>query len=63
MKLIDWDRTGVCLFAKRLEDGRFRWPSVQDGVIDRFAIACGACKSPLLRGGRKGLISAQPLRV
>ena len=31
--LIYWDGTGVCLFAKRLEDGKFRWPNVQDGVM------------------------------
>ena len=33
VKLIFWDGTGVCLFAKRLEDGEFRWPKMQDGVI------------------------------
>lgn len=33
VKLIFWDGTGVCLFAKRLEDGEFRWPKVRDGVI------------------------------
>jgi transposase len=33
VKLIFWDGTGVCLFAKRLEDGKFRWPAVRDGVI------------------------------
>jgi transposase len=33
VKLVFWDGTGVCLFAKRLEDGKFRWPAVQDGVI------------------------------
>ena len=27
MKLITWDRTGYCLFAKKLEQGRFRLPS------------------------------------
>jgi transposase len=23
----------MCLFAKRLEDGEFRWPKVHDGVM------------------------------
>jgi transposase len=23
----------VCLFAKRLEDGEFRWPKIEDGVM------------------------------
>ena len=26
VKLLFWDGTGVCLFAKRLEDGKFRSP-------------------------------------
>jgi transposase len=26
LKLITWDRTGFCLFAKRLEHGHFRFP-------------------------------------
>ena len=33
VKLVFWDGTGVCLFAKRLEDGKFQWPAVRDGVI------------------------------
>lgn len=33
IKLIFWDGTGVCLFAKRLEDGRFSWPRIEDGVV------------------------------
>jgi transposase len=33
IKLIFWDGTGVCLFVKLLEDGKFRWPKIQDGVI------------------------------
>ena len=27
LKLVTWDRTGFCLFAKRLEQGRFRLPT------------------------------------
>ena len=33
IKLIFWDGTGLCLFAKRLEDGIFRWPRIEDGVM------------------------------
>lgn len=33
VKLIWWDGTGVCLFAKRLEDSKFRWPGVQDAIM------------------------------
>lgn len=27
LKLVTWDRTGYCLFAKRLEQGRFHLPA------------------------------------
>lgn len=33
VKLICWDGTGLCLFAKRLEQGRFRWPRVENGTM------------------------------
>ena len=33
IKLIFWDGSGLCLFAKRLEDGKFRWPKIEDGVV------------------------------
>ena len=32
MILIFWDGTGLCLFAKRLEGGKFRWQRIEDGV-------------------------------
>jgi transposase len=33
IKLIFWDGTGLCLFAKRLEDCIFRWPKTEDDVM------------------------------
>lgn len=33
VKLIFWDGTGVVLVAKRLENGKFRWPAIHDGVM------------------------------
>ena len=33
VKLIVWDGTGLCLFAKRLEQGMFRWPKIEDGTM------------------------------
>ena len=33
VKLIRWDGTGLCLFAKRLEQGSFRWPKIEDGTM------------------------------
>src|SRR4029077_8987140 len=33
VKLIFWDGTGLCLFAKRLEGGKSRWPRIEDGVM------------------------------
>jgi transposase len=42
VKLVFWDGTGVCLFAKRLEDGKFCWPVVRDGVIQLTAAQLSA---------------------
>ncbi len=33
VKLVFWDGTGVVLVAKRLEEGAFRWPRTEDGVV------------------------------
>jgi transposase len=33
VKLIWHDGQGACLFTKRLERGRFLWPSMADGVV------------------------------
>ena len=33
IKLLWWDGDGLCLFAKRLERGRFVWPRAEEGVV------------------------------
>ena len=33
IKIIWWDGQGACLFAKRLERGRFVWPAAKSGKV------------------------------
>jgi transposase len=42
IKLVFWDGTGLCLFAKRLEDGIFRWPNIENGVMKLSAAQLSA---------------------
>jgi transposase len=53
VKLIFWDGTGVVLVAKRLEEGQFRWPKVQDGVMRLTA----ADRSRTLRLARRARLA------
>src|SRR3954463_8535204 len=67
VKLVFWDGSGVCLFAKRLEDGEFRWPKVQDGVLRLSAAALrsprGARLAPRARGSPGHCADSAELRV
>ena len=42
VKLVFWDGTGLCLFTKRLEQGKFVWPRMEDGVMRLSAAQLGA---------------------
>lgn len=41
VKILAWDGTGLCLFHKRLENGRFVWPPLQNGAIRLSAAQLG----------------------
>jgi len=57
IKLIWWDGTGLCLMAKKLEQGGFLWPGIQDGVMRITAAQLGALLEGLdwrrVHGGRR----------
>lgn len=42
VKIVWWDGTGLCLFAKRLETDRFYWPKLMAGTVSMSAVQLAA---------------------
>jgi len=61
IKLLWWDGQGLCLFAKRLERGRFIWPQALSGAV----VLTPAQLSMLLEGidWRMPVRTARPTRA
>src|SRR5204862_6163501 len=59
VKRLWWDGDGLCLFAKRLERGRFVWPRAEQGL----AVLTPAQLSMLLEGidWRRPVRTSQPM--
>ena len=57
IKLVWWDGTGLCLMAKRMESGSFKWLGIQDGVMRLTSAQLGALLEGLdwrrVHGGRR----------
>ena len=61
IKVLWWDGDGMCLFAKRLERGRFVWPQAREGSV----ALTSAQLSMLLEGidWRRPMWTAAPMRA
>jgi len=58
VKIVWWDGTGTCLFAKRLEEGGFHWPRIADGVVRMEAAQLIA----LVEGMDRTRVTTKPTR-
>ena len=58
VKLLVFDGTGLCLYSKRLEAGRFSWPSPAEGVVRLSAVQLAT----LLEGLTWNRLQSRPVR-
>ncbi len=58
IKIIWWDGQGACLFSKRLEQGRFVWPSPADGKVSVTPAQLAMLRGDRLAGAATPLAAA-----
>src|SRR3974377_244936 len=58
VKILYWECQGFCLFAKRLEKGRFTWPVTKEGSVSLTPAQLSMLVEGLGGGGR-----SRPLRA
>jgi len=63
IKLVWWDGTGLCLMAKRLESGGFKWPGIQDGVMRLTAEHSASCSRVWTGAGCMADAARSPRRL
>ena len=51
LKILAWDGSGLCLFAKRLEQGKFVWPPIVEGQLQLTPGSNSPCSSRASTGG------------
>ena len=51
LKILFWDGSGLWVCAKRLEKGRFRWPSPGQSEADTAKVRLSAAALAMLLGG------------
>lgn len=51
LKVLWYDGDGLCLFAKRLERGRFVWPKVETGTVETGTVSLTRAQLSMLLEG------------
>lgn len=60
LKILAWDGSGLCLYAKRLESGRFVWPPIVEG---RLQLTAGQITLLLEGIDWRRTVASEPIRV
>ncbi|WP_430650115.1 IS66 family insertion sequence element accessory protein TnpB [Bradyrhizobium lablabi] len=63
LKILAWDGSGLCLFAKRLEQGKFVWPPIVAGRLQLTPAHWPCSSKASIGGGRSRLNRSYALKL